>query len=344
MRSPSSLLLAAVLALPACGSEPLSFDTGGGGATVTTTAQGGAGGTGGTSGGATTGGGGATGSTSSTATETPTPMNNGFPDSWPDGVSCAGVPPITVWAYDDDTYILRQSLCTHFEGPFLYLLFGEDKVLLQDTGTGNVDVAGAVSGIISDWLAKKGKASIQLEVTHSHSHGDHTGGDSQFSGLPNTTVVGTSVNQVQGFFGIDQWPTQVVAHDLGGRVLDIVPIPGHQSAHVAIYDKSRGLLLTGDTLYPGRLYINNWAQYVASIQRIADFVASPDHPVTWVLGTHIEMSTTPGDDYAMGAKQHPSEHPLQLTKDTLLELHQAVQDMGNSPQYQVHDDFIVFPL
>lgn len=332
--------LAVALGLASCSSEPLPSDTGG------STASGGTGGTGGGGAGAggqvTTGTG--TGGAMTTTDTTTTPVTNGFPDHWPDGLSCGGEPDITVWAYDDDTFILRQSLCTNFEGPFLYLLFGEDRVLLQDTGTGDVDVAGAVSGIIADWLAKKGKASIDLVVTHSHSHGDHVGGDSQFAGVPGATVVGTSVSAVQAFFGIDAWPTQIVTFDLGERPLDIVPIPGHQSAHVAVYDRSRGLLLTGDTLYPGRLYVNDWSSYSKSIQRLADFAASPDHPITWVLGTHIEMTTTPGQDYPMGADQHPDEHPLQLTSGTLLELHQAVLSQGGNPQYEAHDDFILYPL
>ena len=42
---------------------------------------------------------------------------------------------------DANTFVLRQSMCTNYEGPFLYLLFGSEKVLLQDTGAGGVDVA-----------------------------------------------------------------------------------------------------------------------------------------------------------------------------------------------------------
>ena len=276
-------------------------------------------------------------------TTSTTLTNNGFPDKWPDGTACGGEPDVTVWEYDEDTFILRQSLCSNFEGPFLYLLFGEDKVFLQDTGTGDVDVAGAVAGVIADWLAKKGKGSIELVVTHSHGHGDHVGGDGQFQGLPGATVVGTSVSAVGNFFGVNDWPNETVVFELGGRPLEIVPIPGHQAAHVAVYDKARGLLLTGDTLYPGRLYINDWPSYVASIQRLADLVSSADHPITWVLGTHIEMTTTPKKDFAFGADKHPDEHALELTKETLLELHQAVMDMGNNPVYEEHDDFIVYP-
>lgn len=328
-------LLAAALGAGGCSSDPDSSSetgqtaAGTGGATGTgtttsteaTTGSGGAGGGG--AGGAGTGG------------------NNGFPAHWDDGLSCGSAPPIQVWAYDDNTYIFRQSLCTNFEGPFLYLLFGEDRALLQDTGTGAVDVQAAVAGVVDAWLARNGKASIELVVTHSHGHGDHVGGDDQFAGQPDTTVVGTSQAAVSAFFGIDAWPTQIVTYELGGRTLDILPIPGHQGAHVAVYDRRDRLLLTGDTLYPGRLYINSWTDYRASIQRMVDFVEN-GNSVTWVLGTHIEMDTA-GDDYAFGADQHPNEHALELTYPVLLELNDAVVAQGDSPVYEAHDDFILYP-
>lgn len=269
------------------------------------------------------------------------PTDNGFPDQWDDGLSCGSTPDVQVWEYDADTFILRQSLCSNFEGPFWYLLFGSDRAFLQDTGTGDVDGASVVSGIIADWLVKNGKTSIELVVTHSHGHGDHVGGDSQYGGMPNTTVVGNSAAAVQAFFGIGGWPNEIVQYDLGGRVLDIIPIPGHEAAHIAVYDRRDDLLLTGDTLYPGRLYINSWSAYQASIGRMVGFV-NAGNPVKWVLGTHIEMNTA-GQDYAFGADQHPGEHVVQLEYATLQELNQAVIAMGNSPTYEAHSHFIIDP-
>src|SRR5262245_9473993 len=39
--------------------------------------------------------------------------------------------------YNENFYILRESGCVHAEKPFLYLLFGNDKAILFDTGAGN---------------------------------------------------------------------------------------------------------------------------------------------------------------------------------------------------------------
>jgi hydroxyacylglutathione hydrolase len=300
-----------------------------GGAATTTSTSSGAGGDASGGGGAGTGGG--------------APLLNGFPQAWPNGTDCASEDPIFVWELADDTYILRQSLCTSFEGPFLYLLFGEDKVLLEDTGDGGIPLQTTVKAIIDAYLARHQKTSIELVVAHSHGHGDHVGGDGQLQGQPGTTVVGTNTSAVQQFFGIADWPDEIVTFDLGGRVLDVIPIPGHQGAHVAFYDRRHDLLLTGDTLYPGRLYIQDFPTYVASVGRMVDFV-SAGNDVAFVLGTHIEMTTTPGMDFAFGADQHPNEHALELGVDHLLELNAAVQAMGSNPAIEVHDDFIVYPL
>lgn len=263
-----------------------------------------------------------------------------FPTAWPDGLDC-GSPEIFVHQYDDDTFILRQSLCTSFEGPFLYMLFGEDRVLLEDTGAGGVDVAGVVGDVITQWLADNGKASIELIVVNSHAHGDHVAGNSMFEGQPGVTVVPPSVGGLSAFFGIDDWPEQIVTYDLGGRTIDVIPIPGHQTSHIALFDHGAGWLLTGDTLYPGRLYIDDFDAYVASISRLVDHV--PADAVCNVMGTHIEMTSTPGVDFEFGADTHPDEHALQLDYAHLVELRDAVLAM-DSPEMEVHDDFIVFPL
>ena len=124
----------------------------------------------------------------------------------------------------------------------MYLLVGASKALLVDTGTGGVDLRGEVTKMLA------GK-NVQLIVAHSHSHGDHVGGDGAFKNQPSTTVVGLQPSTVKQFFGIVGDAPGVF--DLGGRVVDVLAIPGHQAAHVAYYDHETKLLLTGDTLYPG---------------------------------------------------------------------------------------------
>lgn len=267
-----------------------------------------------------------------------------FP-TWINGRNCATEPKIQVYAYDSDTYILRQSMCTNYEGPFLYLLFGQTRALLEDTGASAsppIPLYTTAKRIIDRWLLNHGMSSIPLTVAHSHSHGDHVANDNQFIGQPHVTVVGLSQPAVAQFFGITNWPEQIVEYDLGGRILDVIPIPGHQSAHIAFYDRNTQLLLTGDTLYPGRLYISDFPAYTESVQRLVDFTAT--NTVSYVLGTHIEMSTTRGEDFPLGSKFHPNEHVLQLRPVHLVELLDGVLGMQGAPHIEVHKDFIIYPL
>ncbi len=236
--------------------------------------------------------------------------------------------------YNDNFHILRESGCVHSEKPYLYLLFGKEKAILFDTGAGNdtdattgrlPDVAGAVDRVMSEWLKRNRRKSIPLVVTHLHSHWDHIWGDEQFRQRENTTLVKPGdVAALKSLFGIRNWPHEVGTFDLGGRVLDIVPIPGHDATSIAVYDRNTAILLTGDTVYPGRIYINepDPAEFQASIQRLVDFTST--RPVAHVLGTHIEQRG-PYQDYPLGQHYAPEEIRLELGRGDLLELLEAAK-------------------
>ena len=230
---------------------------------------------------------------------------------WINGVF-ASEPQMQLQRYDDDTYVIRQSIRTNFEGPFLYLLFGSDRVLLIDTGAGGLKVRPTIDQVIAEWAARHHRTSIPLVVAHSHSHGDHHQGDAEFQDRPDTTVVGLYPKEVADFFKIADWPNQIVQHDLGRRVLDIIPTPGHQSAHIMIFDRKTRLLFSGDSLGPYRLYIpiNEAKNYRGSIDRVAAF--AKDKHVSWILGAHIEMTTKPGELIPDQAPNHPDEHVLEI--------------------------------
>jgi glyoxylase-like metal-dependent hydrolase (beta-lactamase superfamily II) len=254
-------------------------------------------------------------------------------------------PEMQVQRYDANTYVIRQSIKTNFEGPFIFLFFGDKRVLQIDSGAGGLKIRPTVDRVIADWQQAHGQKPLQLVVAHSHSHHDHVAGDEEFVGRPDTVVVGHSPEEVAAFFNVRSWPTQIVAFDLGGgRVLDIIPSPGHEPAEISVYDRATHLLLMGDELYPGRLYIplHDFKIYQATIERVGDFTRS--HPVAWILGNHIEMTQTPGRDYAMHIPSHPLEHRLELPYASLLELRTAVDAMGELPRLEVHDDFIIYPL
>lgn len=267
-----------------------------------------------------------------------------LPGKWmTGGPNCVTVPDWQVHEYNQDFYILRESGCIHFEKPFLYLIFGDDKALLEDTGAGAVQTAPFVMDLLAKWAKQRNHKPVSLIVIHSHAHGDHIAGDKQFQALAGVQFIAPEPAEIQKAAGIAQWPADLGKIDLGGRVIDIIPIPGHNSASIALYDRRTGILMTGDSLYPGRLSVSeaDLPAFIASAQRLADFVG--DHPVSHVLGTHIEQTTTPYLDYPRGTTYQPNEHSLDLTRAHVLELNQAFQSMNGKLQKIALPDFTVVP-
>src|SRR3954447_22630646 len=122
-----------------------------------------------------------------------------LPRTWiTGGPNCLEVPDWQIHAYNPTFYILRESGCTHYEKPFLYLILGRARALLVDTGAGASDAAVIVRKI----LRQK-----PLIVMHSHQHSDHTAGDKGFAGF------------------IEKRTGEL---DLGDRIVDVIAIPGHE--------------------------------------------------------------------------------------------------------------------
>src|SRR6185369_6594037 len=247
------------------------------------------------------------------------------------GPNCLTVPDWQVHEYNEDFYILRESGCVDFEKPFLYLIFGDKKALLEDTGVANrvtksvIPTAPVIMDLMAKWAAKKKHAPVSLVVIHSHSHGDHTAADAQFQAMPDVQFIAAAPPEIQKAAGIATWPTDLGQIDLGNRIIDVIPFPGHDVASIALYDRVTGNLMTGDSLYAGRLGVAE-AQiptFAASAERLLAFVKV--HPVAHVLGTHIEQGSQPYFDYPRGAPYQPKEHVLELNRAHVFELNEAFQ-------------------
>ncbi|GIH95986.1 MBL fold metallo-hydrolase [Planobispora siamensis] len=254
-------------------------------------------------------------------------------------------PDIQVYAYDEHTFVLRQNKAINYEAPFLFLLFGADRAVLLDTGATEsaefFPLRDVVDDLVGSWLARHPRDGYRLLVLHTHAHGDHTAGDSQFADRPGTLVVGARKDSAWPYFGFDADPDRVAPVDLGGgRVLECLATPGHHEAAVTFYDPHTGFLLTGDTVYPGRLYVQDWQAFTRTIDRLVDFAAA--RPVTHVLGCHIEMTTRPGVDYPIRTTYQPDEPPLEMTVADLLEVRKAVDEVGDRPGSHAFPRFVIW--
>ncbi|WP_299490614.1 MBL fold metallo-hydrolase [uncultured Shewanella sp.] len=218
-------------------------------------------------------------------------------------------PTLDIYQHNANTFIMRQNKCLTYEAPFIYVLIGQDKILIIDTGDiekhADISMYTQIKSAIG--LTHQDKKWL---VIHSHSHGDHVAGDHFFSAKKNVTLVGTKAQDIQNFFGFNDWPNDIVQLKLGQRTLSIIPTPGHQEEAITVYDPDTQWLLTGDSLYPGKIYIKDWQSYKKSILKLTDF--SEQYPVKAILGAHIEMKNKAGQYYPIGTQYQPNESPLDL--------------------------------
>ena len=253
-------------------------------------------------------------------------------------------PPIQVHMYDTHTIIMRESKDISSEAPFMYLLFGNDCALLIDTGTSadtrHFPLRNTVDNLILDWLGNYLHNNYELIVIHTHGHNDHTSGDKQFSDRKNTTIVQKDIDSVQKFFKITKWPDGIGHYDLGRRVLDILPTPGHDSREITIYDPWTEFLITGDLVYPGRLYAFDFSAFIESLNKLV--IYAKKNPISHIMGCHIEMTSIPTKDYPVTLRYQPDEPPLEMTSDQLVSVRDAAESVRNSTGVHAFNDFIIF--
>jgi hydroxyacylglutathione hydrolase len=276
------------------------------------------------------------------------PIRRGtLPKTWATGgPKCMEMPEWQVHEYNPDFFILRQSGCTDYEKPFVYLLFGKDRALLFDTGSRKGNLTPTLQRTVHLWLTRNTRTSIPLVVVHSHSHGDHIAGDKDIQALTDPampiTFVAPTVEATKVFYKIAAWPEDLGSVDLGDRVIDVVPIPGHDVVSVALYDRQTAVLLTGDSVYPGRIYIRDFAAFQKSNDRLIQFTEGK--LIAHILGCHIEETTTPFLDYAVGTIYQPDEHELALSRGVLYELRDGLNSMKGTPARLALRDISLWPV
>ncbi|WP_046357371.1 MBL fold metallo-hydrolase [Pseudoalteromonas luteoviolacea] len=246
-----------------------------------------------------------------------------------------------IYHHDASTYIIRQSKCLTYEAPFIYVLVGQQAILILDMGALGERTSYNLYQTLEKLLGKKQLSKKELLIIHSHGHSDHYQGDWAFDSQPNTTLIRPSKAALQAYFKFKRWPDEQALIDLGGRTLTILPTPGHQEESLSIYDPQNKWLLTGDTLYPGYIYVKDWNAYKYSINKLSQF--AKDNAVSAILGAHIEMKNVPKQYYPIGSTYQPNEASLDLSVEKLHALN-SVLKANESPTELIFDSFIIKPM
>src|SRR5215469_6848463 len=181
-----------------------------------------------------------------------------------------------------------------FEEVISYLILGDKKAVLFDTGMGISDIQKTVQGLTA----------LPVVVINSHTHNDHVGDNWRFHDVnvlaggggkfSRQNAKGSSADSQAelapgalcgqlpaGFdakayatkpFHISHWLHDGEKIDLGGRVITVIATPGHTPDAVSLLDGANGLLFTGDTYYPGPIYLyrpeTDLDAYVASLEKL----------------------------------------------------------------------------
>ena len=186
-----------------------------------------------------------------------------------------------------------------------YLILGQHKAILFDTGMGISDVHKLASELTH----------LPIIVLNSHTHDDHVGGNWQFDTIYSMDTDFSRQNAKGSFedaqaeiapgeicgalpkdfdsktYRTRPWHISKYIHDgeiidLGGRSIEVLSTPGHTPDAITLFDRAHGLLFTGDTYYPAPIWLfrpeTDFDAYATSIARLAGLAPQ----VTLVLGAH----------------------------------------------------------
>jgi glyoxylase-like metal-dependent hydrolase (beta-lactamase superfamily II) len=193
-----------------------------------------------------------------------------------------------------------------------YLITGSHNAILFDTGMGISDIQKVTAELTK----------LPVIVLNSHTHNDHVGGNWQFGTIYSLDTAFTRANAKgsredaqgeiapgeicgdlpKGFdakaYATRPWKITKTIHDgehidLGGRQIEVIATPGHTPDAISLLDRANGLLFTGDTYYPGTIWLfrpeTDLMAYRRSIEKLAGLV--PD--LKLVLGAHNVPSAKP---------------------------------------------------
>ena len=254
-------------------------------------------------------------------------------------------PRIQAVQYNEDTYILRQNVCVHWEAPFSYLLFGNKGALLIDTGAtpepAYYPLRETVDRIVARWARFRRKQSVPLTVVMTSAEDiAQNQGIGQFTGRPGTTLAPKPLEETKRFYKLaGSWPSGASQIDLGDRIVDVIPTPGTHKDGITFYDRYNDILHTGDLLYPGKINISNDRDYVASLERLKQWRAA--NSVKWILGGHIEMEFAPGKAYPRFATYKPYERLLQMNPELIDDALASAREVAGKQTMLVRPDFIL---
>jgi hydroxyacylglutathione hydrolase len=177
----------------------------------------------------------------------------------------------------------------------MYIVEGQDKAMLIDTGTKCADL---------DQIVKK-ITQKPLLVVLTHNHPDHAGNVNYFEEAymhPLDTVVPIGVP----FKGKYHFMKEGDVFDLGNRQLEVYLMPGHTPGSIILIDKADGVCYSGDAFGSGQVWLQlvphtPMKEYLRSCQRMENLMK--EQRISQIYCGHYPfLKRTLGIDYILEMK------------------------------------------
>jgi len=178
-----------------------------------------------------------------------------------------------VYEVDPDIYVIYEP--GQFEEAVSYLVLGEERAALVDTGCGIGDIKGLVEELTD----------LPVTVVNTHAHNDHVAQNYLFEEVAayddarsrGVAEKGCSHEEMahliargmvwkplpEAFnpdsyrvppYKVTRWLKDGDVIELGNRRFEVVHTPGHSPDHICLLERGARLLWTGDIFYTGGIY------------------------------------------------------------------------------------------
>lgn len=147
-----------------------------------------------------------------------------------------------------------------------FLFTGDDRALLIDSGLGSGDLRAVVEGLTD----------LPVTLVNTHADGDHTGCNRQFDAAHMHPA------EFAYYFENADKDAPVCAvwngdtFDLGGRVLEVIHLPGHTPGSIALLDRAARILVTGDNFASVPVFMfgsmRSVQAYIASLEKLKGYL------------------------------------------------------------------------
>lgn len=145
------------------------------------------------------------------------------------------------------------------QGVRIFLLTGTKEALLVDTGMNTANAREIAETITS----------LPLRLLNTHTDRDHIAGNAAFESV----LMGAQEADFYRSQGRTETVVPVKSGDvinLGERQLEIIDLPGHTPGSIAVLDIENRVLISGDSIQDGRIYMfgahRNMKKYIESLE------------------------------------------------------------------------------